>query len=234
MDRAPKTIASSNPGSDDFPSQSGDIVATGNSAGPNPRPSHASYRRHRSIQSVPNRSPCRGVRLPELRRAAVRRRSVHRPGRPVAGILRPPLRRVSHRLDGLNQWIRSRRGTITMRVLIACEFSGTVRDAFSAAGHYARSVDLLPTESHSQPVKFRADFGCFEHFQAQAGCEECEYGEPYCHVHQMDAADCTCMGPTAGKYAARRSQVLPRQWPANGEGLPGQTYSIDSHPEVRR
>lgn len=38
--------------------------------------------------------------------------------------------------------------------------------------------------------------------------------------------------PTVGRYAARRSPVLPRQWPTNGEGLPGQTYSIDSHPEV--
>ena len=33
-----------------------------------------------------------------------------------------------------------------MRVLIACEFSGIVRDAFTAAGHEAVSCDLLPTE----------------------------------------------------------------------------------------
>jgi hypothetical protein len=33
-----------------------------------------------------------------------------------------------------------------MRVLVACEFSGTVRDAFIAAGHDAVSCDLLPTE----------------------------------------------------------------------------------------
>ena len=33
------------------------------------------------------------------------------------------------------------------RVLVACEFSGRVRDAFSALGHYALSCDLLPTES---------------------------------------------------------------------------------------
>jgi len=33
-----------------------------------------------------------------------------------------------------------------MRVLVACEFSGTVRDAFRAAGHDAWSCDLLPTE----------------------------------------------------------------------------------------
>jgi len=33
-----------------------------------------------------------------------------------------------------------------MRVLIACEFSGIVRDAFRARGHDAWSCDLLPTE----------------------------------------------------------------------------------------
>jgi hypothetical protein len=34
-----------------------------------------------------------------------------------------------------------------MRVLVACEYSGTVRDAFIRAGHYAMSCDLLPSES---------------------------------------------------------------------------------------
>ena len=33
-----------------------------------------------------------------------------------------------------------------MRVLVACEFTGTVRDAFAKAGHYAVSCDLLPSE----------------------------------------------------------------------------------------
>jgi hypothetical protein len=33
------------------------------------------------------------------------------------------------------------------RVLVACEFSGVVRDAFIARGHDAVSVDLLPTET---------------------------------------------------------------------------------------
>ena len=33
-----------------------------------------------------------------------------------------------------------------MRVLVACEFSAVVRDAFRARGHDAWSVDLLPTE----------------------------------------------------------------------------------------
>lgn len=34
-----------------------------------------------------------------------------------------------------------------LRVLVACEYSGTVRDAFIAAGHDAMSCDLLPTDA---------------------------------------------------------------------------------------
>jgi hypothetical protein len=34
-----------------------------------------------------------------------------------------------------------------MRVLVACEYSGRVRDAFIAKGHDAMSCDLLPTDS---------------------------------------------------------------------------------------
>jgi hypothetical protein len=34
-----------------------------------------------------------------------------------------------------------------MRVLVACESSGVVRNAFIRAGHYAASCDLLPSES---------------------------------------------------------------------------------------
>lgn len=34
-----------------------------------------------------------------------------------------------------------------MRVLVACEYSGTVRDAFAKLGHEAMSCDLLPTDS---------------------------------------------------------------------------------------
>ena len=33
-----------------------------------------------------------------------------------------------------------------MRVLVACEYSGTVRDAFTRQGHFAMSCDLLPSD----------------------------------------------------------------------------------------
>jgi len=37
-----------------------------------------------------------------------------------------------------------------LRVLVACEFSGIVRDAFSDRGHYALSCDLLPSETQGR------------------------------------------------------------------------------------
>lgn len=39
-----------------------------------------------------------------------------------------------------------------MNVLIACEFSGIVRDAFKALGHNAWSCDLLPSERDGQHI----------------------------------------------------------------------------------
>lgn len=39
-----------------------------------------------------------------------------------------------------------------MRVLVACEFSGIVREAFKAKGHDAWSCDLLPTEIPGQHI----------------------------------------------------------------------------------
>lgn len=40
-----------------------------------------------------------------------------------------------------------------MRVLIACEFSGVVREAFRALGHDAWSCDLLPSETPGQHIQ---------------------------------------------------------------------------------
>lgn len=40
-----------------------------------------------------------------------------------------------------------------MRVLVACEFSGIVRDAFIARGHDVWSCDLLPTEREGPHIQ---------------------------------------------------------------------------------
>ena len=40
-----------------------------------------------------------------------------------------------------------------MRVLVACEYSGVVRDAFTRAGHDAYSCDLLPSETPGNHIE---------------------------------------------------------------------------------
>ena len=40
-----------------------------------------------------------------------------------------------------------------MKVLVACEYSGIVRDAFSKKGHEAWSCDILPTENPGNHIK---------------------------------------------------------------------------------
>jgi hypothetical protein len=42
-----------------------------------------------------------------------------------------------------------------VRVLVACEFSGVVRDAFTRRGHFAVSADLLDSETDG--IHFRHD-----------------------------------------------------------------------------
>lgn len=40
-------------------------------------------------------------------------------------------------------------GGLSMKVLVACEYSGVVREAFRSMGHDAWSCDLLPPDDHS-------------------------------------------------------------------------------------
>ena len=40
-----------------------------------------------------------------------------------------------------------------MRVLVACEYSGVVRDAFTAKGHDAWSCDIIDSESEGQHIR---------------------------------------------------------------------------------
>jgi len=44
-----------------------------------------------------------------------------------------------------------------MKILVACEFSGIVRDAFRAKGHDAWSCDLLPSESSEEGYHLEGD-----------------------------------------------------------------------------
>lgn len=60
-----------------------------------------------------------------------------------------------------------------MNVLVACEYSGIVRDAFLAAGHTAISCDLLPTDApgpHIQGDIRDLDLGQFDLLIAHPPC----------------------------------------------------------------
>jgi len=60
-----------------------------------------------------------------------------------------------------------------MKVLIACEYSGRVRDAFTALGHDAMSCDLLPTDTpgpHYQGDIFDLDLSSFDLMIAHPPC----------------------------------------------------------------
>lgn len=49
--------------------------------------------------------------------------------------------------------LRNRASGEKMKVLVACEFSGIVREAFRVKGHDAWSCDLLPTEREGQHIQ---------------------------------------------------------------------------------
>ena len=73
-----------------------------------------------------------------------------------------------------------------MKVLIACEFSGVVRDAFTALGHDAMSCDILPTESpgnHYQGDIFDLDFSEFDLLIAHPPCTYLA-NSGVCHLHK--------------------------------------------------
>lgn len=53
--------------------------------------------------------------------------------------------------------VRCRSRSPRMKVLVACEFSGVVRDAFRARGHDAWSCDLLPSTAEYQGPHLEGD-----------------------------------------------------------------------------
>lgn len=64
-----------------------------------------------------------------------------------------------------------------MRVLVACEFSGTVRNAFAALGWDAWSCDLLPTEAPGQHIQGDVTklFNAYEHWDLLIAHPPCTY-----------------------------------------------------------
>lgn len=83
-----------------------------------------------------------------------------------------------------------------MRVLVACEFSGIVRDAFAALGHDAWSCDLLPTEKPGP--HYQGDVrDLLDGWQPVTFSAECDPdGDGWCQIRDCDPAECPCIGPT--------------------------------------
>lgn len=86
-----------------------------------------------------------------------------------------------------------------MRVLVACEFSGTVRDAFLKRGHDAMSCDLLPTESPGP--HYCGDvldvIDGWKQVITSSDCTECDCCEDaFCVLHDKHFHECFCYGPT--------------------------------------
>lgn len=77
-----------------------------------------------------------------------------------------------------------------MRVLIGCEYSGIVRDAFRAKGHHAVSCDFLPTERPG--VHYQGDV-----LNLLDGWEPVQFSaDEFCQTSAVDISECGCIGPT--------------------------------------
>ncbi len=83
-----------------------------------------------------------------------------------------------------------------MRVLIACEMSGIVRDEFAALGHDVWSCDLLPTERPGDHYQgdVRDILDGWQPVRFQAECDP--DGDGWCQIRECDTGDCPCLGPT--------------------------------------
>ena len=99
-----------------------------------------------------------------------------------------------------------------MRVLVACEFSGVIRDAFAERGHHAWSCDLEPSERGG--LHYRGDvrdlLDGFEPVQFEADCDP--DGDGWCATRDMDPNDCHCLGPTQDgiQYTERNGVLMGR------------------------
>jgi len=86
--------------------------------------------------------------------------------------------------------------TAPLRVLVACEYSGTVRDAFRALGHDAWSCDLLPTDvpglHYQGDVRHLIDGWTPVRHQCECDPE----GDGLCQLTGADTSECSCIGPT--------------------------------------
>jgi hypothetical protein len=100
-----------------------------------------------------------------------------------------------------------------MKVLVACEFSGIVRDAFIAAGHDAISVDFLPSESDAGP---HVQMDVLEFIDKMPGVFDLMVAHPPCTY--LTNAGVRWLQGDLGHKMAPTSLVGEERWAAMREG----------------
>lgn len=137
-----------------------------------------------------------------------------------------------------------------MRVLVACEFSGTVRRAFRERGHEAWSCDLLPAEDGS-PFHYQRDVLDVLRFQNEYGRWDLMIAHPPCTylnragwhwVNKPDSATPPLKGAPRRAATVRAAEFFRRLWdapvprkaienpvPIKHAGLPPYTQIVQPH-----
>jgi len=99
-----------------------------------------------------------------------------------------------------------------MKVLVACEYSGRVRDAFIAQGHDAMSCDLLPTDvegPHYQGNVFDLDLASFDLMVAHPPCTYLT-NSGVCWLHK-DPSRWALLDEGAAFFKALMDAPIPRK-----------------------
>jgi len=89
-----------------------------------------------------------------------------------------------------------------VKVLVACEYSGKVRDAFIAQGHDAMSCDFLPTDKAGPHYQGDVRDVLGDGWDLMVAHPTCTYltNTAVCHLHSPDATEPTLKG--APRWAA--------------------------------
>jgi site-specific DNA-cytosine methylase len=109
-----------------------------------------------------------------------------------------------------------------MRVLVACEFSGTVRQTFCARGHDAYSCDLLPAEDGGPHIQ--EDVAAL--LEETRGQWDLMIAHPPCtyltlaglHWNNQTATGQNNLGPSADRWKIRSrtysgiAEAMANQW----------------------
>jgi hypothetical protein len=99
-----------------------------------------------------------------------------------------------------------------LRILVACEFSGTVRNAFAELGHECWSCDLLPSESPG--LHYRGDVThLLDGWTPVRFTMDCDPElDGWCVLSDQCPSECKCYGPTQEEPELEYMENEHGQW----------------------